>query len=460
MSRANRFPVCWHEGMLLSPQHFQQDNQYWEAQLQHLTLTSQPYRWGVVSMSLDESQLLEGVICLQSLHAIMPDGLQIAYDVRYDQPLLIDLNDVAQWDANECVKIQLTVPIRTPGAASQSADIQRFSVIESEPAKDDNTGEGELAMQRLMPILSLQASHDISAQYIAMPLFEVTKQDGAHFQITAFCPPMLGIGADAFLTSDDNQQGRQPLQKKLQQLAFNMRKKARQLAGYADDEERLGNRVSEQHRQWIRAMVQHLSEFELMADNGHSSPWQIYQILARLVGAMSELDQKLIPPKLPAYQHEDCHASLSEALSYLTQQLDKVNVRYTSLTFEESQEGVFSIMFDKAWGNQDLLIELKPKSTQTQSDLAQWLTDCRIASGKLHKELATKRLLGATTEATEYDEATGIQATANHGLFYLKNTPQFIKAGQSLIMTSTNGKLKHLQPKSIVLHLPHEPDQA
>ncbi|BFM48695.1 type VI secretion system baseplate subunit TssK [Marinomonas sp. THO17] len=460
MSRTNRFAVCWHEGMLLSPQHFQQDQIYWEAQLQHLSLHLQPYRWGIVSLRLDESRLLDGVIYVQSLQAIMPDGLWVEYDVRDDAPLMLDLQQVSQWDRQDCVKIKLTVPIRMPGAASQSADIQRFSVVESAPAKDDNTGEGELALQRLQPILSLQASQDVSAQYISMPLFEVAKQDGAHFQVTDYCPPMLGIAADAFLTSEDNQQSRSALQKQLQQLAFSMRKKARQLAGYSDDEERLGNRVSEQHKQWIRAMVQHLSEFELLADQDHTSPWQLYQILARLVGAMSELDQQLIPPKLPSYQHNDCYQSIKVALAYLNQQLDRVNVRYTSLPFEENQEGVFSILFDKAWGQQDLLIELKPKATQTQSDLAEWLRDCRIASSKLHKELATKRLLGASTQAVEYDEATGLKAGPNQGLFYLQVSPQFIKAGQTLILTCTNGKLKHLQPKAIVVHLPHETEQG
>lgn len=90
-------PVCWFEGMMLSPQHFQQNHIYWERQLEFLTQSLQPYQWGILSMRVDESRLLEGVVEVTALRAIMPDGLLVDYDGLTTEPaalrLALDLND-------------------------------------------------------------------------------------------------------------------------------------------------------------------------------------------------------------------------------------------------------------------------------------------------------------------------------------------------------------------------------
>jgi type VI secretion system protein ImpJ len=170
---------------------------------------------------------------------------------------------------------------------------------------------------------------------------------------------------------------------------------------------------------------------------------------------MSDLDTRLIPPKLKRYQHLDCWDCLGEAVKYLEDRLKQVNVRYTSLVMDEGRDGIFSITFDKAWDEMDLLLELKPRPNQSHEDLERWMADCRIASPKIHKELSMKRLLGASTESIESDDATGITATPGNALFYIKFDPQFIKIGQLLTIACVNGKLKQHQPKRILVHLPH-----
>jgi type VI secretion system protein ImpJ len=49
--------ICWSEGMLLSPQHFQQNHIYWDAQIQQLTMHLALYRWGVIELVFDKGQL-------------------------------------------------------------------------------------------------------------------------------------------------------------------------------------------------------------------------------------------------------------------------------------------------------------------------------------------------------------------------------------------------------------------
>ena len=132
-------PICWHEGMLLSPQHFQQNHIYWENQLQELSVNLAQYRWGIFEMTFDEGRLLEGQVDITRLRAIMPDGLVIDYDAKHDKPLQLPLDEVETLATTGKVKIHLTVPIRVPGSASDSTDIQRFKVCDGKPVKDDKT---------------------------------------------------------------------------------------------------------------------------------------------------------------------------------------------------------------------------------------------------------------------------------------------------------------------------------
>jgi type VI secretion system protein ImpJ len=415
------------------------------------------YRWGVLEMAIDEARLLEGLVYITRLRAVMRDGLQIDFDAAHDGELQLPLADVNELSIKGRVKIHLTVPIRVAGSASDSTDIQRFRVIDSEPVKDENTGEGEMVLQRVKPILSLQAVEHVKEQYISLPLFEVSQPDGGHYHVGHYCPPILGISADNFLLEKDLSSNRKSLQHRLQALALTTRKKARMLAGFSeDDEQQLGNRVTELHRCWIRAMVQNLPEFELLADNDNSSPWDVYQALARIIGAISAIDPSGIPPKLPRYDHLNILEGFDLALNYISNQLEQVNLRYSSIVFDEGREGVFTLMYDKAWSGKDLLIELKPREGNTQAQLVQWLKSCRIASSNQHKDLATKRLLGAQTEQLDSDERTGVTAVPGHALFMIKMDSQLIKIGQTLRLICTSTKLKDLQPKRIVLHLPHE----
>ncbi|NQZ12149.1 MAG: type VI secretion system baseplate subunit TssK, partial [Algicola sp.] len=414
-------PVCWHEGMLLSPQHFQQNHIYWEAQMQQLAINMTQYRWGIIELVIDEGRLLEGQVDITCLRAVLPDGLQVDFEAKDDGPLKLGLTGVDSLTKTGKVKVHLTVPIRVPGSASDSTDIQRFKVCDGKVVNDDNTGDGEMVMQRLQPILSLQAVEQVNKQYVSLVLFEVCQSDGGQYFVSSYCPPMLAIGSDNFLTLSDLTLERKPLQKRLQALALAIRKKARLLAGFSEEGgKELGTKITEQHQIWIRAMALHLVEFELLADNEHSLPWDVFQLLARMIGSISVLDPSGVPPKLASYQHHDIAASLTTVLKYINNQLDRVNLRYTSIVFDEGRDGVFTLTYDKAWAGRDLLIELKPRKNNTQADLVLWLKACRRASTSQHKALATKRLLGAEIEQVDSDDKTGITAPPGHALFKIK----------------------------------------
>ncbi|WP_274620376.1 type VI secretion system baseplate subunit TssK [Colwellia maritima] len=66
--------VVWSEGMMLQPQHFQQQSRFHESQLQKSIGLCQPHFWGISSIEIDKSHLKNGKLCLSSAQGILPDG--------------------------------------------------------------------------------------------------------------------------------------------------------------------------------------------------------------------------------------------------------------------------------------------------------------------------------------------------------------------------------------------------
>ena len=71
--------IQWHEGMLLSPQHFQQSAWRHELLVQYGSLLVAPYCWGVRSLTLDTKLLPGGTFRVLELEAVMSDGSLVSH---------------------------------------------------------------------------------------------------------------------------------------------------------------------------------------------------------------------------------------------------------------------------------------------------------------------------------------------------------------------------------------------
>ncbi len=453
VSRRLPQPICWHEGMLLSPHHFQQNHQYWEGQLSRLVSVLSPNFWGIGEMELDHRALLDGEVNIQRLLAILPDGLVVDYDSNIDEPLSIILDDVGAAP----LTVQLAVPIQVAGSASERSEIQRYVSRDDQPRIDENTGDNEIVMPRLVPKLSLQVADRVGNRYVGLPLFRVVKPEGGSLQLDPnYCPPLLSIGADKFRAGSDDVPGPKPIQQRAKSLALAIRHKAMQLAGMADEGENLGRHISQRHHRWVRAMVQELASFEFIVDTSESLPRELYESLLRMAGPISELAMNNIPPRFLPYCHDDSLPAFNKVMNYIKSQVDRVNLSYTTLSFEQKREGVFTLLFDKAWEGKDLIIELRPSTNDSREGVSSWLKTCRIASASLHKALSQRRLLGVKAEPIEREQKSGIIPAPGNALFRIKANKRFISSMTQLVIVATSSKVKEHCPQSILVHMPHE----
>ena len=109
--------IQWSEGMLLSPQHLQQNDIYWQRQFRHLFALTQPDGWGLADLAYDEAALAKQVVRVTRLHAVLPDGLVVQYPAWHDGALDLDLSQT-DWQQQSALRVSLAVPVRDKGAAT------------------------------------------------------------------------------------------------------------------------------------------------------------------------------------------------------------------------------------------------------------------------------------------------------------------------------------------------------
>jgi len=203
--------IQWHEGLLLTPQHFQQLSSRLESLIQALPAWYVPFYWGVRAFDYDPSDFTAGVLTVRTLDAVMPDGLHVSLPAdRAD--LQLDLRPLAPALRQGPMLVHLAMPIANGQATST---LNRFASYESEPVADENTGEGSVAIPRLRPQLSLIAAAQPPARFTSFPLIEV-RCEGETFLATSFVPPLLHVTSSS------------PLGRRCAEVSERLRAKARQ----------------------------------------------------------------------------------------------------------------------------------------------------------------------------------------------------------------------------------------
>src|SRR5437016_14581588 len=76
MSRYRK--IVWNEGMLLTPHHFQQWDNYYEELLSSRFASTAPYEWGVLDFQANSEAIADGNFDLIRCRAVMPDGVLIS----------------------------------------------------------------------------------------------------------------------------------------------------------------------------------------------------------------------------------------------------------------------------------------------------------------------------------------------------------------------------------------------
>lgn len=443
MRRACEIPesIQWHEGMLLAPQHFQQLDSRSEEILGYHSKLISPFHRGVHQLTIDENFLRSGKLRVLQLEAIMPDNLLVHHPPPGGTNLELDLTPYAEEMAQREVSVYLAVAARKFDALNRTTDLVRYDSVESAPVSDENTAGDSIHIPRLRPRLILMAGEPPPPKYVFLPLMKIVFKDES-FMATDFIPPTLMITKGSALW----------------RVGLDVAQKVREKALYLSEKLRVSAKMqgilAMETKQRIHSLVSSLGYLEGVLYTEKSHPYAVYLALCSMAGQIAGIGTGLVPPPMPAYNHDDPGSAFKAVSGYIFKTVDEGILKAYTLAPFRPASGGFLIKLEKHMVGEKLIVGVKGKPGTPLKDIVEWMKGSLIGSDQMIPSIREWRILGAARKRVEGDE--NLLPEKDMILYSITPDPEFIVPGEVLAIVNVDDKAKHL-PAGIVLYVKNRP---
>src|ERR1700741_3203370 len=185
--------IQWYEGLLLTPQHFQQLSSRHEALVQYGTALMAPFSWGIRRFKHHAISLPAGKFRVLELEAVMPDGLVVVHGFASgrDDVLEIDLSKYADQMSYRGALVHVAVAAQQ--REGTNGDIARYESFKDGPIGDQVSAGKSYSIHRLKPRLSLHVGDKVPNGYVGFPIARVIQRDSSFTLDETFIPPLLAV---------------------------------------------------------------------------------------------------------------------------------------------------------------------------------------------------------------------------------------------------------------------------
>jgi type VI secretion system protein ImpJ len=328
--------VLWGEGLFLRPQHFQRQDAYHESRLVEQSRALHPYAWGLIQCAVDVDALSHGMLRLQTLQAILPDGDQIRAPELDALPPPVSLDELPAAAGEVVFHIGLA-PLRPHGGnfcAPEQAHASSVRFLQgSQAATDWFTAAQEAPVTTLARCVRLMAAGAAVDTLVHMPVLRVLRSPTGGWTLdTEFIAPSPRIAASA------------ALQRRLRRLLEILQAKVEALYGLHREPSRhvVEFRSGDIASFWLLHTV--CAAFARLSHLHHHPglhPERLFQDLLQLAGELLTFSKQCTLSDLPVYDHRQPGASF-EALDELLRELLEavISTRCFALTLTEHKPSV------------------------------------------------------------------------------------------------------------------------
>ena len=372
--------IVWYEGMMLTPQHFQQYDKYIATISEFMMASLGSNNWGLVDLKIDHASLANGEMRILDCKAVFNDGVFFDSLSSPSGNLLLNLN---QYDDEFRDEPQIIV-IRIPKEVSSdfTSEEKRFVSDNYTQDSDENIAHSTISIQRKTPNVELALAARSNDKYSQVEIAEV-KFSGGIFEITSYHPPSLRV-IEVF-----------DLSKKLTSLAKQLREKAIFISDQAAASRGLkGNIEITRTELNLQSLCRGLPELENAIAIG-SHPNEVYSILCRLSGGLTVLNDCSVPPSGGKYIHRDISNSIMPHFNYISEALLKINKNYKLTEMETTNLGFKIDLHEFEFGEQ-VIIVFEKNTPETTNMAINWFSECLISGSKNIEDLRKKRTLGVS----------------------------------------------------------------
>ena len=307
--------VVWSEGLFLQPQHFQQQDRYFDRLVRASTMALRPFAWGLTELSLDTEMLTLGKFALRSAAGILPDGTPFRMPEDVDPPKPLDLADSTR---NLVVFLQL--PTRQPGGVETAPPqlietVARFATSELEAA-DINAGYSgtttvPIGKLRLRYALENEARAGFTGIGVAR-IVEV-RADKSTVLDDGYIPPLLTSNASSVIAGF------------ISQIQGLLHHRAEALAGRVSETTTRGTAEIADYLllQLCNNYEPLMVHFAAIVPQLH--PEDFYRVAVSLAGELATFTEtRKRPVAFPPYRHDDLQATFRPVIAALRQALSAV----------------------------------------------------------------------------------------------------------------------------------------
>lgn len=295
MERFSTQRIAWVEGMLMEPQHFQQQERFFEHRINQRVDALEPFHWGFSQIEINHALLEQGKFALTRARGIFPDGTPFSLpdDAPLPLPLVVD-------ETSRGKSICLVVMMDLPGVPlmdlNRQSEKSRFNTTDADIA-DSNLGvssEGSprtitLELGRLNCRLLLQEEVSSAESSLAIAMITDRQHDGRVQIAEEILPPLLDVHASRWLMAATTE-----LLGLITQRLENVSR--------ADVPAAVGGLSELLELLLLQLLSEYQLRFSHLLDSPQTHPEKLYQTLLGLLGRLS-----IIPDGEKAWSRSDLH---------------------------------------------------------------------------------------------------------------------------------------------------------
>lgn len=312
--------IVWNEGMLLTPHHFQQWDNYNEDLINSRFDSAVPFDYGVLDLQVNNEAIANGNFQIINCRAVLPDGLMVNVPDAEAVPDLRPVGDHFSAEA-ERLGVHLAIPAKKVGEANfqangAKANINLRFLQEGVMVKDETSGTNEQPLAYAKSNLRIIFDDELRDGFTSMKIAELARTPTGQFKISEeYIPPILKVSASVWLTNLLRQLV-EILITKSGSLGEQRRQRNASLADFTTAEIAIF---------WLLHTIN--SSIPTMAHYFRSPlvhPERLYLEMATLVGKLMTFSIEYHPKDIVKYDHDDLQFTFANLSGVLKELLETV----------------------------------------------------------------------------------------------------------------------------------------
>ncbi|WP_322060533.1 type VI secretion system baseplate subunit TssK [Paraburkholderia sp. J63] len=308
----------WHDGAILSQQHFQQQDRWFGFALNQIAAAVNAEPWGTLSVEVDVEAMATGRLKLEQLKARFPDGTPIDTTLADALPPARDLTQVSSDRQSVVVFAAIALPDANGNNCrfdETSLARPRRSYREFAKVTDLNgTGEAEIAAER--HALRLLFDFEEHADDTVCAIARLTRATNGQFQVDrTFVPPCLTLASHPLHIERINRLT-DILHAKSIALGARRSERTGQVTEYGVADVQLYWLLDCIHKAW--------PQLRLYASHPARPPEHLYVTLAQLAGALMTFSTGAQLTDIPVWDHARADGVFAKLESVIRELLDAI----------------------------------------------------------------------------------------------------------------------------------------